>query len=313
MQGQRQQWTARWVVAVVRMLLLFLVSAGITVAVFVVDENKPIWVLVAAPAATAFFGWLLYRMIKPSNGDARRETPARLQEVGMATELYELLEQRRDLESEQKGLRGKLKATSAAILGKPVQNQERMFNERLSELRLHDHDAADRIVWPCEGNQGVLLANLHALIRLRRDYPGDETTAVALNQSEQTMLDVWELDDLFVDLIARRHVAADEMRQLERSVEALRLIGVDKAIAIMSEAMPFFSKMTEPEKGYSEEYSKLLDDLVDLYEKLVDCDEDTLAHLYDYVMARKADFASVRTSRAAVAQSSGSQGPFLPV
>ena len=297
----------------VRMLLLFLVSAGITVAVFVVDENKPIWVLVAAPAATVFFGWLLYRMIKPSNGDARRETPARLQEVGMATELYELLEQRRALESSQEGLGGKLKATSAAILGKPVQNQTHAFSERLLELRLHDRDAVDRLVWTCEGNQGVLLANLHALIRLRSDYPEEGNAAVALNQSEQTVVNAWELDDFFVDLIAHRHVTADEMKQLERGVESLKVIGADKAIAIMSQAMPLFSKMTEPEKGYSEEYSKLLDDLVDLYEKLVDCDEDTLARLYDYVMARKVDFASTRISRATATQSGKNQSPFLPV
>ena len=92
------------------------------------------------------------------------------EEAGMTTELYELLEQRRDSESSQKGFRGKLKAVGAAIFGKPTQNQE-----------------------------------------------------------------------------------------------------------------------------------------------LLDCDEDTLAHLYDYVMSRKADFVPVCSSRAAVTQSSANQSPFLPV
>ena len=215
----------------------------------------------------------------------------------MATELYELFEQMRDFGSEQRGLRDKLRAAGAAFLGKPTQDQEHTLIERLSGLRLHNHDATDRLVWPSEGNHGVLLANLYSLIKLRSDYPEEEDATVALNPSEQLVVDAWELDDLFVDLIARRRVTNEEMVQLERCVEAFKVIGADKAIAIMSEAMPLFSKMTEPEKGYSEEYAKLLDDLVDLYEKLLDCDEDTLAHLYDYVMARKADFAPSHTNR----------------
>ena len=233
----------------------------------------------------------------------------------MDTQLYELLEQRRALESSQEGLGGKLKAAGAAIFGKPTQNQEHTFEERVSELRLYENDAADRLVWSSEGSLGVILANLYALIRLRSDYPEEGYTAVPLNQTEQIVADVWELDDFFVDLIARRCVIGDEMRQLEGSVEALRVIGADKAIAVMSEAMPLFLKMTDPPEGYDEEYLRLLDNLVDLYEKLLDYDEDTLAHLYDYATARKADFVSVRTGRATVTQSSrsSSQGPFLPV
>ena len=237
----------------------------------------------------------------------------------MESQLYDLLEERRAFESSQEGLRGKLKAAGAAIFGKPTQNQEHTFEERVSELRLHDNDAADRLVWSSEDRLGVILANLYALIRLRRHYPEEGNAAGAMNQAEQIVADVWELDDLFVDLIARRCVTGDEMRQLEGSVEALRVIGADKAIAVMSEAMPLFLKMTEPPDGYDEEYSRLLDDLVDLYEKLLDCDEDALAHLYEYAMARKADFVSVRTGRATVTQSisssncGSSQGPFLPI
>ena len=173
----------------------------------------------------------------------------------MKSQLYDLLEERRAFESSQEGLRGKLKAAGAAIFGKPTQNQERALKDKVLELRLHASDAADRLVWSSEGSLGVILANLYALIRLRSDYPEEGNAAVAMNQAEQIVADVRELDDFFVDLIARRCVTGDEMRQLEGSVETLRVIGADKAIAVMSEAMPLFLKMTDPPEGYDEEYS----------------------------------------------------------
>ena len=71
MQEQKQNWNWRRIFGFARMLILTLASVAITVAIFVVDEYKPAWLLVLAPAVSIFFIWFLIRALMPAKQEPR--------------------------------------------------------------------------------------------------------------------------------------------------------------------------------------------------------------------------------------------------
>lgn len=179
------------------------------------------------------------------------------------------------------------------LIKRPQARYVKALAEAHPGLDLDDEGSIQSYIWQREGHPDSFLPGLYNWLVWK-------SHEMALSPVEQVVKDVWNLNDINVEVFEFGVHAnpAGDVERIERGIVSFRAIGADKAADIWAQALPLLEKVGGTVRSMHQMEGEIYDQLGELNEQLYELEDQTHALLYDYVVKHKAEFVSEQAADA---------------